>query len=100
MLHVVESPRTRNTPIITDQSQQQKPVETSVSADLHENKINYKNGKKIPPLLLDFDNYYRHKEKLPLHYKPLLQYLENTQVKYYYDNLYERSPIGQPTRAQ
>ena len=64
------------------------------------NDINYKNGKKIQPVLFNYTNYYNHREKLPQHYHPLVQYLENTELKYHNDNLYENSPIGFPTRAQ
>ena len=62
--------------------------------------INYKNGRKQEPMLFNFNNYYNHREKLPQHYHPLVQYLEHTEVKYHNDNLFENSPIGFPTRAQ
>jgi hypothetical protein len=51
-------------------------------------------------MLFNFNNYYNHREKLPQHYHPLVQYLEHTEVKYHNDNLFENSPIGFPTRAQ
>lgn len=62
--------------------------------------INYNNGRKIEPIMYNFANYFMHKEKLPKHYHPLVQYLDQTEVKYHNDNLYENSPIGFPTRAQ
>ena len=62
--------------------------------------INYRNGRKQEPMLFNFNNYYNHREKLPQHYHPLVQYLENTEVKYHNDNLFENSPIGFPTKAQ
>ena len=62
--------------------------------------INYKNGRKQEPMLFNFNNYYNHREKLPQHYHPLVQYLEHTEVKYHNDNLFENSPIGFPTKAQ
>ena len=62
--------------------------------------INYKNGRKKEPSMTNFTNYYNHREKLPKHYHPLVQYLESTEVKFHNDNLYEDSPIGFPTRAQ
>lgn len=62
--------------------------------------INYKNGRKLEPAMFSYSNYYTHREKLPQHYNPLLQYLENTEVKFHNDNLYEDSPIGLPTRSQ
>jgi hypothetical protein len=72
----------------------------SNSENLKMNQINYKNGKKIEPMLFSYTNYYSHREKLPQHFHPLVQYLENTELKYHNDNLYENSPIGFPTRAQ
>ena len=62
--------------------------------------INYKNGRKQEQKMFSYINYYNHKEKLPSHYHPLVQYLEETEVKYHNDNLFENSPIGFPTRAQ
>lgn len=71
------------------------------STDLDSTRpINYRNGKKIEPFLFSFNNYYKHREKLPQHYHPLVQYLDKTELKYHNDNLYEDSPIGFPTRAQ
>lgn len=62
--------------------------------------INYKNGKKIEKLMYSYDSYFKHQEKIPKHYYPLVQYLENVEVKYHNDNLFEDSPLGFPTRAQ
>lgn len=62
--------------------------------------LNYKNCRKLEPIMFNFTNYFVHKEKLPKHYHPLVQYLDKTEVKYHNDNLYENSPIGFPTRAQ
>lgn len=62
--------------------------------------INYKNGRKIEPTIVSYENYLNHREKLPNHYHPLVQYLEKTELKYHNDNLYEASPIGFPTRGQ
>ena len=75
-------------------------LSTAVTAAVPLNPINYRNGKKIEPVLLSFSNYYAHRETLPQHYHPLVQYLEKTELKYHNDNLYEDSPIGFPTRAQ
>lgn len=66
----------------------------------HVRPINYKNGRKIEPMFFSYSTYYRHKENLPQHYNSLVQYLENTEVKYHNDNLYDSSSIGLPTRAQ
>lgn len=62
--------------------------------------IDYQNGRKKEPKLFNFTNYYNHKEQLPRHYHPLVQFLEDTEVKYHNDNLFENSSIGFPTRAQ
>lgn len=62
--------------------------------------INYKNGRKQEPKMFNFNNYYTHREKLPRHYHSLVQFLEDTEVKYHNDNLFEDSSIGFPTRAQ
>lgn len=62
--------------------------------------IDYKNGRKIEQLMYSYDTYFKHKEKIPKHYYPLVQYLENVEVKYHNDNLFEDTPIGFPTRAQ
>jgi hypothetical protein len=62
--------------------------------------INYQNGRKVEPVLVSYQNYFMHREKLPQHYHPLVQYLEKTELKYHNDNLYDESPIGFPTRAQ
>ena len=62
--------------------------------------LNYKNGHKVTPKVINYSNYYMHREKLPFHYHPLVQFLEETEVKYHNDNLYEDSPVGFPTRAQ
>jgi hypothetical protein len=72
----------------------------NMSSQKKSDTINYKNGKKVEPVLLSFNNYFLHREKLPQHYHPLVQYLEKTELKYHNDNLYENSPIGFPTRAQ
>lgn len=74
-----------------------------IDADVASNRlkpIEYKNGKKVENLMYNYENYYRHKEKIPKHYYPLVQYLENVEVKYHNDNLFEDSPCGFPTRAQ
>ena len=62
--------------------------------------INYENGRKKEPKMFNFSNYYNHREKLPRHYHPLVQFLEDSEVKYHNDNLFENSSIGFPTRAQ
>jgi hypothetical protein len=62
--------------------------------------IEYRNGKKIEQLMYNYENYYKHKEKIPKRYYPLVQYLENVEVKYHNDNLFEDTPCGFPTRAQ
>ena len=62
--------------------------------------LNYKNGRKIEPSMFNYANYYSHREQLPRHYHPLVQYLESTELKYHNDNLFENSPTGFPTRAQ
>lgn len=62
--------------------------------------LNYKNGRKLEPVMFNFNNYFIHKEKLPKHYHPLVQYLDQTEVKFHNDNLFENSPLGFPTRAQ
>lgn len=72
----------------------------SSNFDTNFKSINYKNGRKLEPAMFSYSNYYAHREKLPQHYNPLLQYLEKTEVKFHNDNLYEDSPIGLPTRSQ
>lgn len=62
--------------------------------------LDYKNGRKQEPKMFNFTNYYNHREKLPRHYHPLVQFLEDTECKYHNDNLYANSVIGFPTRAQ
>lgn len=62
--------------------------------------VDYKNGKKVEPVLFNYTNYYNHREDVPQQYHPLVQYLENTELKYHNDNLHENSVIGFPTRAQ
>ena len=62
--------------------------------------LNYRNGRKLEPAMFNFSNYFVHKEKLPKHYHPLVQFLDQTEVKFHNDNLFENSAIGFPTRAQ
>jgi hypothetical protein len=78
----------------------EKTSMTNMNPNTKNDTINYKNGKKVEPVLLSYNNYFLHREKLPEHYHPLVQYLEKTELKYHNDNLYENSPIGFPTRAQ
>ncbi len=62
--------------------------------------IDYKNGRKQEPKMFNFTNYYNHREHLPRHYHPLVQFLDETECKYHNDNLYANSVMGFPTRAQ
>ncbi len=62
--------------------------------------LEYKNGRKIEPSMFNYTNFYNHREQLPRHYHPLVQYLDATELKYHNDNLFENSPTGFPTRAQ
>ncbi|CAF0715423.1 unnamed protein product [Brachionus calyciflorus] len=71
-----------------------------IAKDPEVKAINYKNGRKLEPSMYSFSNYYTHREKLPQHYNPLLQFLDSTEVKFHNDNLYEDSSIGIPTRSQ
>lgn len=73
--------------ISTSRSPQPKPFE-------------YKNGRKIEQLMFSYESYFKHKEKIPKRFYPLVQYLENVEVKYHNDNLFEDTPLGFPTRAQ
>lgn len=60
----------------------------------------YRNGRKVEQLMYSYETYFKHREKVPRSYYPLVQYLENVEVKYHNDNLFEDSPLGFPTRAQ
>ena len=73
---------------------------TSNSKKSSTKPIEYKNGRKVEQLMFSSETYFKHKEKIPKHYYPLVQYLENVDVKYHNDNLFEDSPLGFPTRAQ
>lgn len=66
----------------------------------HTRPFEYKNGRKVEQLMYSYETYFKHKEKIPKQYYPLVQYLENVEVKYHNDNLFEDSPLGFPTRAQ
>lgn len=101
VLPVTLSAKTKQSGNVPMPTETLKTVETD--AEIVRSKtlpINYKNGRKQEPRMFSFSNYYKHKEQLPRHYHPLVQFLEDTEVKYHNDNLFENSSIGFPTRAQ
>lgn len=101
ILPVTLSAKSKHGPILPVPMDILKPNEAEI--ELKRSKtmpINYENGRKKEPKMFNFSNYYNHREKLPRHYHPLVQFLEDSEVKYHNDNLFENSSIGFPTRAQ
>lgn len=48
----------------------------------------------------NYETYYKHQEKQPMHTNPLLQYLSDTELKYRNDNLYETEAFRLPRRTE
>ncbi len=82
----------------TAKQQGDMPIESLLRSNTM--PIDYKNGRKQEPKMFNFTNYYNHRERLPRHYHPLVQFLNETECKYHNDNLYANSVMGFPTRAQ
>lgn len=91
---------TKNRVMTTTLTSSAGQIGTSTKRSTELKPIEYKNGRKIEQLMYSYETYFKHKEKIPKQYYPLVQYLENVEVKYHNDNLFEDTPIGFPTRAQ
>lgn len=87
-------------PVAVDVMEHPNHIENESIKHVKTMPIDYQNGRKKEPRMFNFQNYYNHRENLPKHYHPLVQFLEDTEVKYHNDNLFENSSIGFPTRAQ
>jgi len=59
----------------------------------------YVNGKLKEDKRVNYENYYTYGETFPERYHPLVQFLDDTELKFYNDNLFYNTPYGFPTRA-
>lgn len=59
----------------------------------------FTNGRNFQEPKVNFETYYKYKEVLPSRFHPLIQFLDDTELKYYNDNLFDNTPFGFPTRG-
>ncbi|CAF0800553.1 unnamed protein product [Rotaria sp. Silwood1] len=73
-------------------------------ATVHKGSSNHVYGNKehrstSPAPHFNYETYYKHQEKQPIHTNPLLQYLSDTELKFRNDNLYETETYRLPRRT-
>ncbi|CAF1204410.1 unnamed protein product [Rotaria sordida] len=71
-------------------------VHKSNSSHIYGNK-EHRNTSPAPHF--NYETYYKHQEKQPIHTNPLLQYLSDTELKFRNDNLYETETFRLPRRT-
>jgi hypothetical protein len=62
-------------------------------------EVFFTNGRNFQEPKVNFETYYKYKEVLPSRFHPLIQFLDDTELKYYNDNLFSNTPFGFPTKA-